>query len=489
LVRALGTRYSVLGTLLFASPALAQTPTADSLWNAGDYAGARAEYQRSLQENPGYVRALYRLAIMAAWDGRLDSALTLLQNARGVEPNDPDVRLQEATVLTWAGRYREALARYDSLVAEFPERRDPRFGRARALAWSGHQARADREFRAILAADPNDVEALVALAQLRLWQGRTREADHYNDLALRAAPDNRSARELQAQVRAIRRPRLDVGLGVSHDSDGNTAWWQTLRTSYLLTPGVRLFAGVGAFEASDPAQNGTRLSGEAGLHYDVGNLGLTGALGARILASEQGNDRALPTVLAAASYRIVPTVSAGLGYSHYSIDETAFLIGNDIDIDEVSVEGDIEFRPNLELGAGTGLGFLSDDNSRASAVVNLTRRFPPHLGVGLYGRAMWYDFRGSGYFSPDRFLLAEVRGSYTRGFRGLEARFSAGLGLQQAGSAGVTDGEWHTEIRLTKRWSVSNEVALSGGVTNNAISSATGAYRYYTAALTVRLGI
>jgi tetratricopeptide (TPR) repeat protein len=459
------------------------------LWSAGDYAGARLEYQQALHDNPGYVRALYRLSILASWDGRLDSALILLRKAREVEPNDPDVRLHEATVLTWAGRYREALARYDSLVTEYPERRDPRFGRARALAWSGHQGRADREFRAILAGDPNDVEALVALAQLRMWQGRPRDADHYNDLALRAAPENRSARELRAQVRAIRRPRLEVGFGVSHDSDDNTAWWQTVRTSLLLSPGFRLFAGVGAYEASDPAQNGTRISGEAGLHYDVGNLGVTGALGARILASELGSDRALPTVLAAASYRITPTVGAGLGYSHYSIDETAFLIGNDIDIDEISVEGDIEFRPNLALAVGTGLGFLSDGNSRTSVVVNLARRFPPHVGVGLFGRGLWNDFRGSGYFSPDRFLLGEVRGSYARGVRGLEARFSAGIGLQQAGSAGTTDGEWHAELRLARRWGVINEAAFSGGITNSAISSPTGAYRYYTAALTVRLGI
>lgn len=487
-----GTRYAVLGTLCLlalATQAAAQTNTADSLWAAGALAAARVEYLRVLHDNPGSVRALYRLGVLASWDGRLDSALALLRDAREVEPGDPDVRLHEARVLTWAGRYREALARYDSLIAEHPKSRDPRFGKAQALAWSGRQAEADRQFLALIAADPKDTEALVALAQLRMWQGRTRDADHYNALALQVAPQDRSARQLRAQVRALRRPRLEIGFGVSRDSDDNTAWWQTLRTSLLAGPGLRVFAGVGAFEASDPAQDGTRISGEVGATWDFGDLSLLGSLGARKLSSDLGRDRTSPTTQLGGSYRISPTAGVGAGFAHYSLDETAFLIGGDIDVDELSADGDLQFRPNLTLGVGAGLGFFSDDNSRSSAVVNLSLRLPSRFTAGIFGRGLWYDFRGVGYFSPDQFLLSEVRGSYTHGFKGLEARVSGGLGLQQSGRGGDSNGEWHAEVRVAKRWSVINEVSLSGGVTNSAISSTTGAFHYYTGALMVRLGL
>ena len=486
------TRYAVRGTvclLLTATALQAQTDTADSLWAAGNLKAARAEYQRSLHDNPGSVRALYRLAVLVSYDNRLDSALALLRDAREVEPGDPDVRLHEATVLSWAARYNEALIRFDSLIVEMPEWRDPRFGKAQALAWSGREGEADRQFQALIAADSNDTETLVALARLRLWQGRTRDADYYNTRALEVAPQNSRARELQAQVRALRRARLELALGVSHDSDDNTAWWQTLRTSFLAGPGLRVFAAAGAYEATDPSRDGTRVSGEAGATWDFGLISLTGALGARKLASDLGRDRTLPTVQLAASYRTTPTTNVGAGFAHYSLDETAFLIGGDTDIDELSADGDIEFRPNLVLGVSASRAFISDDNSRSSAVANLSWRFPPRFTVGLYGRSMWYEFKGNGYFSPDEFLLGEVRGSYTHGIRRWEAKLSGGLGLQKSGSAGDTNGEWHAEARLTRRWSVINEVALSGGVTNSAVSSATGAFHFYTAALTVRLGL
>jgi tetratricopeptide (TPR) repeat protein len=475
--------------LSLVSPAPAQTLHADSLWAAGQYAAARAEYQRSLHDNPGYVRALYRLAILAAWDGRLDSALALLRDAREVEPDEPDVRLWQAKILAWDGRYQQAIVRYDSLITAFPDRRDPRFGRAQVLAWSGKYAQADREFRELVETNPDDTEALIALAQLRLWQGRPGEADHYNDMALRAAPADRTALALQTEVRALRRARIELGLGVSHDSDDNTAWWQTIGTSLLVGPGLRGFASAGAYEASDPAADGTRFSAEAGATLNRGNASLTGALGARRLTPDPGLDRTLATWRANASYRFSPTAGAGIGYTHYSFDETAFLLGSDIDIDELSVDGDVELRRDLTLGLGGGLGYVSDDNRRKSAALALTARVTPRANLGIYGRGLWYDFKGTGYFSPDHFLLGELRGSYTRAVRRWEGKLSAGLGLQQSGSGASTDAEWHTEIRIARRWGTINEVALSGGVTNSAISSATGAFHYYTGLVSLRVGL
>jgi tetratricopeptide (TPR) repeat protein len=435
------------------------------------------------------VRALYRLAVLASWDGRLDSALVLLRDAREVEPEDPDVRLWEAKVLAWDGRYREALVRYDSLITELPERRDPRFGRAETLAWSGHSAEADRELRDLIDRDSTDVEALVALGQLRLWQGRLGEADHYNDSALRVSPRDRAAVKLQAQVRALRRPRLELGFGLSHDSDDNNAWWQTLGTSMQAGAGLRAFATVGVYRASDPLQDATRLSGEAGATLNRGEATFTAALGGRRLASDFGTDRSLGTWRLAASYRLTPTAGAGIGYAHYSIDETAFLVGSDLDIDELSLDGDVELGRKLTLGLGGSLGYFSDNNHRRSAVVALTALLTPRARVGFYGRGLWYDFRGSGYFSPDHFFLGEARGSYTHALGHLEGKLSGGLGLQDSGTGGNADAEWHADVRIARRWGTINEVALSGGISNSALSSATAAFRYYTAGLSLRLGL
>lgn len=515
-----------LSILLFICPSSslkAQTQSADSAWAIGDYPTARARYQAALTQDPGSVRSLYRLSILLAWDGKLDSSLTLLRYARIAEPEEPDVRFQQATVLSWKGDFRAALSKWDSLIALAPERRDARYGKAQALSWAGRMKEADSVYAAlaesdrsdmnanagrgqvaawsgdyakaaeyyqdVLARDPENVNALVGLAQVRQWQGRPAEAEPLVAKAIAIAPTDRSAVEAQRSIRAIRRPKLNLELGWSHDSDKNTLWWQTVGASMLLTSGVRGFASAGVAEATDPLREGTRLSAEAGASIDQGNVNLTGALGVRSLSSDGFDSRTLGTWRAAASARVTQHAGVGISYSHYSFDETALLLGRDLDIDEVSVDGDIEPRPGLSIGAGLGKGWLSDDNQRSSAILAVTQRVARRFTVGLLGRALGYDDPGIGYFAPDRFLLGEGRGAFTYGVRRWEARISGGLGLQQIGKGSTAQSEWHAEVRGARRWSIDNEVALSAGISNSAESSTTGAFRYYTATLTVRLGL
>ena len=479
----------VIGLWLGALPLAAQTHVADSLWAAGKYPEARAAYTQVLHENPGSVRALFRLAILEGWDGNLDSALALLRDAREVEPKDPDVRLWEAKILAWNGDYRGAVARYDSLIAENPDQRDPRFGRAQALAWWGRYTEADRALRALLEKDPKDTEALVALARLRMWQGRPEEADRYNGMALLASPQDPDALKLEPELRALRRPDLEATFGLAHDSDHNTVWWQSLGTSLLIGPGLRGFATVGSFEAGDPLRSGTRVSAEAGATLNRGDGSVTAAVGVRKLSADSGFSRALATIRLGASYRLASWAGVDAGFAHYTIDETAFLLSDRLDINEVTADADAVLAQRLTLGVGGGLGYLSDNNHRRSLVLALTERLNGQLTVGAYGRGLWYDFRGNGYFSPDRFLLGEARGTYARRLGRWEGRLAAGLGIEEVANGAGTEAEWHGDLRIARHWGVANELALSGGISNSAISSATGAYHYYTGAVSVRVGL
>ena len=519
----LRSRWFALLLAILPAPLVAQTSAADSAWTAGDYPAARIGYELALHDNPGNARALYRLAVLASWAGQLDSALALLRDAREVEPADADVRLEEAKVLAWDGQYSASILRYDSLLVEHPDQRDAAFGRAQALSWGGRLREAEAAYGALVEQNPDDLDAragqgqvaswrgdpasaaryylgalarkpdhvpsLVGMAQVRQWQGRPDEARHYASQATAIAPEDRGARDVQAAIRALVRPQLTGQLGWSHDSDRNTLWWQTLGSSITLGNGLRGFGSVGIAEASDPIRTGTRLSGEAGATYDTGNLSVTGAVGARKLAPSGGSGRTTGTWRVGLSYRIAPSAGIGIGYAHYSFDETAFLLTRDIDIDEVSFDGDVELRRDLTLGYGGSLAWLSDDNQRKAAVMTLTQRIAGRWTAGLYGRILGYDNPGVGYFGPDRFLVGEFRGSYTYGVHRWEARLAGGLGAQQSGTQGKTQAEWHADARLARRWAVINEVALSAGVSNSAASSTTGAFRYYTAAVSVRLGL
>ncbi len=510
-------------SLFGVAPLAAQTQAADSAWARGDFAAARVGYEQALHDNPGSVRALYRLGILASWAGQLDSALALLADAREVEPADPDVRLAEARILGWASRNGPALSKYDSLLAEHPDNREAVLGRAQVLAWAGRLKEADAVYAGLMAQDSTDLEAitgratveswrgdlsgsaaryqaaltlnpeyvpaLVGLAQVRQWQGRTDESRQYAERALTLAPDDRGARDAAAQVRALVRPRVEATLGWSHDSDRNTLWWQTLGTSLALGNGLRGFGSVTLAEASDPMRNGTRVGGEVGVSRDFGNASLTGAIGARTLSPDSGASRSLATWRASGSYRVSPSAGVGMGYAHYSFDETAFLLTRDLDVDEISADADAELRRDLTLGLGASVAWLSDDNRRRAAVASLTQRVAQRFTVGLWGRALGYDNPGTGYFAPDRFLVGEARGSYTYGWRRWETRVSGGLGVQQAGKGNDAQSEWHAEGRLVRRWGTINELWLSGGLSNSAESSTTGAFHYYTFSLGARLGL
>jgi len=504
-------------------PLSAQVPTGDAAWSQGDFHAARIAYEHALRDDSSSVRALYRLAILASWDSKLDSALVLLRKARALEPTELDVRAYEAKVLSWNGDTRGAIARYDSILAVAPDNREAAYGRGQTLAWSGRYDEADKAYvelvernpadldaiaaRAQVAAwrgdlaravdiyqsalktDPNHVRSLVGLAQVRNWQGRHRESMQLADRALALEKNDREAQQVVASVRAARRPELNGSIGWSHDSDKNTNWWETIGTALYLADGLRAFASAGLGELHDPARDAHRYVAEVGATYATGNLGITAAVGLRTLTADSGSDRTPASWRSAVSYRPSPRWGAGVGYAHYPFDETAFLVSRKLNVDELSLDGDVDVGWMTSLGAGGGLAWLSDDNTRHSVVLSATKRLTGNWNAGVFGRLMGYDHKGIGYFSPDRFLVGEVRSTYTWRSSKWEARAGAGLGLQQVASDARAQGEWHLDGRLARRWATINEIALSGSYTNSAASSTSGAFRYYTGILSLRLGL
>src|SRR5437879_7277576 len=114
-------------------PLAAQLPAADQAFQRGDYAAARASYERVLAADSSNVRALYRLAILDSWDGKLIRSLARFARLRRIDPHDPDIMVTQAQVLAWAGRTAASEALYDSVLERFPDRADALAGRARTI--------------------------------------------------------------------------------------------------------------------------------------------------------------------------------------------------------------------------------------------------------------------------------------------------------------------------------------------------------------------
>jgi Flp pilus assembly protein TadD len=476
-----------------------------------------------LAQNPRDVRANLRIGVLLSWQGKLDSSLVFVARARAGAPADPEIRLIQARVMAWDRQYAAALLRYDSLLLHQPGLREATLGRARTLAWAGRLsearsvyrrmivadpndreamlgaahvsawkgdlARAEEEYRKVLARNSRDVEARIGLGYVYLWQGRAAAAGRQAGYALAVDSTNKDSRELRRAVRAATRPSVETSANWSNDSDDNTSFWQTLSATAALGGGVSLIGAVNALETSDPVREATRVGAEAGLSVAYGGWRATGAAGARRLNPDVAPVRTTETYRAGLGYRPIPRLGFSLGYSRLPFDEIAALIERELDME--SLEGGVEVRPStrLTLYGGAGALWLSDGNSRTNFSAGANQKIGRILTVGLFGRTLSYARPGIGYFSPDRFSVLEGTGGVSHESRSWLVSLSGGLGAQQVGERGAAQTAWHVEGRVGPRWGSGNRVELFGLITNSAVSSTTGAFRYRSAGLMARLGL
>ena len=505
------------------TPLCAQQREADEAWNQGRYEAARAGYVRVLRLNPSAAQANLRLGIMLSWQGKLDSALIFIARARAADPADADMRLAQARVRSWHKQYDAALALYDSVLARRPDLReaelgkaqtlswagrldeaqhvyqamiarnssdrDARLGQAQVSAWQGDLSTAEQRYRAILAQNPRDADALAGLGYVYYWGGREAAARKQVRAALAVDSSHKSGRALRRTIREATRPATEGTANWSNDSDHNTSFWQTLSASGSPGAGVGVFGSVNALETSDPARDATRVGGEAGMSLALGRVQLSGAAGARRLVPAVANPRTAAAYRGRLGYRPVPGFGLSVGYSRSPFDEIASLMERDLDLEVL--EGGFDARPFAGLSiyaAGSGL-WLNDGNSRTGVLGGLTQKLNRRLSVGLFGRTLSYERRGVGYFSPDRFSVLEATAGYSLETGFWTGSLGGGFGAQQVGKQGAAQSEWHVEGRLGRRWGLGNRVELFGSVTNSAVSSTSGAFRYRSAGLIVRLGL
>lgn len=479
-----------LALLVVASPLAAQRPAADSAWARGDYTRARALYETALAADSSDVRSLHRLAILDAWDGQFDRALSRLARLRLLAPGDADVMVDQARTYAWAGKNGLALALYDSVLATDPRRADALAGRARAVAWSGDLERAEALWRDALTAHPDDPEILIGLAQTLYWKGQAAVAETYVTKARAHAPTDRTALELERQLRAELRPEVHSTLNGAGDSDHNDFIAQEAYFTGSLGA-ARGTLQAGWRRASDPRH--TAASYGAG-GYAIVPLGhgavLRAGAGVRRLAPDTGAATTPLTAQLGLGIRPAPFVSASVGYSRSAFDETAVLIDSGIVVNAVDLALDLAPRSRVSFSGGGGMAWLSDGNRRTGGVAAVLASVGGGLQLGVYGRLLSYRSPRPGvYFAPDRFALLEARAVYSwrRGQWG--ARVDGGLGTQQVFKVANAQSEWHFGLSLSREWWSNGEVVLGGAITNSAAVSTTGAFRYRSITLSLRQGL
>lgn len=98
--------------------AQAETPAADSLWAAGDMAGAASAYRAALADHPDDPRLVLRLGIALYRTERYDEALPLLDQAAGIHPAPAFAHWFRAQTFAATDRPAEAMAALELATAE-----------------------------------------------------------------------------------------------------------------------------------------------------------------------------------------------------------------------------------------------------------------------------------------------------------------------------------------------------------------------------------
>src|SRR5437879_7391452 len=298
----------------FVAALAAQLPEAEAAFRRGDYGAARAAYERVFARDSSNVRALYRLAILDSWDGKLGHSLERFAQLRRLAPEDGDIMVAQARVLAWADRTAAAGALYDSVLARAPDRTDALAGRARTVAWSGDLDGAVRLWREALARHPDEPELLIGLAQTLYWKGQPALAEGYAARARALAPQDRTVLELERELRAAVRPSVRTTVDGAGDSDGNTFVAQEAYYETSLSTAVQGTLRAGWRHASFQALGGASYGVGGQVSAPLGaKAAVQAGLGVRRLEPDLG--RATTPLMAALGLRFRPSrgVAAGVG--------------------------------------------------------------------------------------------------------------------------------------------------------------------------------
>ena len=485
----------LLAVGLVARPLAAQLPTAEEAFRQGRYADARAAYERVLAADSLNPRALYRLAILDSWDGKLARSLARFARLRRLAPADVDVMLAQARVLAWAGRTGPSEALYDTILARTPTDAEAIAGRARAVAWGGALDRAEALWREALTAHPDDPELLVGLAQTLFWKGENQLAESYAARARQLAPEDKTAHDLLDLVRAALRPELSSSSDYAHDSDDNAFFFYQATYAASLGP-MRANLNAAWRHATDPFRQGDSYGAVGWIVAPMGHGAvLRAGLGLRRLSPDSGEGRLPLTAQLGIGLRPARDVSLSVAYSRAAFDETALLIRRGFLIDGLDFSAELAPTPRVSVSAGGGESWFSDGNRRYGIVGAMMVGVAGGLQLGALGRGLGFHLPnpGHGYFAPDRFTVFEGRGVYTWRRRRWGVRGDGGVGVQQIGAGAPTQTAWHAGMTVSRGWAANSELAFTGAVTNSAASrtgaAAAAGFTYWTLGLRLRQGL
>lgn len=403
----------------------------------------------------GLARALARAGKHKAAVAEYDRALVL-------DPNNREVRLARAQVLSWDDRLGAAEAAYEGILRDDPGNAEAQRGRVQMLSWRGRHRAAVAAAQELRAERPNDAEVTRILAESLIWMGRPDRAETVLRRQLAADPGNKRLASLLSDVERRNRPeaRIDWRSFDQSDNLGITELAVDLRAP--LASG-RAFIGVRYTRATyRPGQDaGRQITVDRPLIYGGYRLSdaidLNGAIAVDFIDKPGGvNDHARLTFENYLTYRPNDVLRFDIGASRATFDsEDTLNIG--LTATQFGASADVQPDERTVLSGRISRTLFSDGNRRDWRQLEVNRRIlnRPRISVGYRHTAFEFRLTGQrGYYNPPRFhsheLVVRGSGNITKSLRwdmrlvggyetetpgGSRATINAGVSLaQQLGS-------------------------------------------------------
>lgn len=476
------------------SGAAAQADAADSAWLRGDRASAQRLYAGRLGSDSTDATALYRLAMLAGWQGRRSEGIALLDRLLLLWPADNDARLARARMLSAMGRQGEAEATVDTVLRMEPASIGGLQLRARFVAFEGDFIESERLWRAVLGAEPGNVETRVGLSQVLRWQGRVDAAAGILEPARdRDDPDLRD--ELD-RVHDLTQPRAGSRAVYEEDNDGNAISTLALHAATRAAPGTDLRADAWLRSASLGEARAISTRGGTLTLVTRFEPGWTAQAGAGVSTVDGADlDATVGWSLAVGSprrHRWAATISA----SRVAHDYTAPMAVNGIraDLVELAVSGRPARDWTVDAAASTGR-FLSRrsgvGNGRVAAHVAVAHAVTGAWTLGFQTRGFGFEKDAEdGYFDPDLYGLAALELRWHRDAPHWAATATAVPGLQQVGTQGTPGGAFQAEAALDLIARPGRSVGIRAVWANTGVQQLSmrpaGSYRYASIGLDIR---
>jgi Flp pilus assembly protein TadD len=172
-------------------------------YNAGDYAGALAQYQDAVRAHPEDAESWSNLGQVLVRLNRAEEAVPHFQHAIGLNGGRWAYHFNLARALGLMGKWPQAAESYRAAQRLYPEDYAIAFNLGLALRKSGDEEGAIEQFRNAIALDPGDPTFHFSLAVSCDRLGRAADAVQAYQRTLELAPDAPEVPQIRARIEAL----------------------------------------------------------------------------------------------------------------------------------------------------------------------------------------------------------------------------------------------------------------------------------------------